>query len=251
MELGNKSAVVTGGSRGLGLGVVEALVRRGAKVTVVARGADDLAAVRNRLGVSTVSADITDESAARRILAETSPDLLVLNAGAKPPMGRLDQFTWEDFSAPWNTDVKAGLHWLKAALTLPLKRDARVLVTSSGAVYGSPLSGGYGGAKRMLWLMAKYAQNLANEQQLGIRFQVLVLQQMVAGTGVGDAASSAYARVANITPAEFLARFGAALPPAEYGERVVSFLNDPAFATAFALGLKGETGISVLEEVAA
>ena len=39
MSLKDKSAVVTGGSRGLGLGLVEALVAHGARVTVVARGA--------------------------------------------------------------------------------------------------------------------------------------------------------------------------------------------------------------------
>jgi NAD(P)-dependent dehydrogenase (short-subunit alcohol dehydrogenase family) len=43
MSLKDKTVVVTGGSRGLGLGLVEALVARDAKVTVVARGADALA----------------------------------------------------------------------------------------------------------------------------------------------------------------------------------------------------------------
>src|SRR6478672_2194239 len=112
MSLKDKHVVVTGGSRGLGLGLVEALVAHGAKVTVVARGLDALEAVRARLGVATVCADVTDETAAHRILAEFRPDILVLNAGAKPRMGRLDQLSWSDFSVPWETDVKAGLHWL-------------------------------------------------------------------------------------------------------------------------------------------
>ena len=56
MSLKDKSAVVTGGSRGLGLGLVEALVAHGAKVTVVARGAEALESVRARLGVATISA---------------------------------------------------------------------------------------------------------------------------------------------------------------------------------------------------
>ena len=42
MSLQDKNVVVTGGSRGLGLGLVEALVGHGAKVTVVARDADAL-----------------------------------------------------------------------------------------------------------------------------------------------------------------------------------------------------------------
>src|SRR6266581_3124574 len=99
MSLKDSNVVVTGGSRGLGLGLVEALVARGA----------------------------------HRILAEVRPDILVLNAGTPPPMARLDQISWADFSATWETDVKAGLYWLQAALNLPLKPGSRVLVGSSGA----------------------------------------------------------------------------------------------------------------------
>ena len=50
MSLKDKNVVVTGGSRGLGLGLVEALVAHGAAVTVVARNADALKFVRAELG---------------------------------------------------------------------------------------------------------------------------------------------------------------------------------------------------------
>jgi len=88
MSVKGKKVIVTGGSRGLGLGLVEALVAHGAKVTVVAREVDALKSVRTRLGVATVSADITDQNAARRILAEVRPDIVALNAGTKPRMDR-------------------------------------------------------------------------------------------------------------------------------------------------------------------
>src|SRR3982075_3835590 len=180
MSLKDINVVVTGGSRGLGLGLVEALVAHGARVTVVARDADALGSLRARLGVATISADVTDETAAHRMLAEVRPDILALNAGAKPRMGRLDQLSWADFTATWETDVKAGLYWLQAALNLPLKPESRVLVGSSGAAQnGSPLSGGYAGAKRMLWLMARYANGVAQQKNLGIRFQTIVPLQMV------------------------------------------------------------------------
>jgi NAD(P)-dependent dehydrogenase (short-subunit alcohol dehydrogenase family) len=246
------NVVVTGGSSGLGLGLVEALVSRGAMVTVVARNLDALESVRAQLGVATVSADVTDAAAAHRVLCETRPDLLVLNAGAKPPMGRLDKLSWDDFSATWETDVKAGFHWLQAALRLPLKRGSRVLVGSSGAALnGSPLSGGYAGAKRMLWIMAKYANGVSDEADLGIRFQVIVPQQMVGGTGVGDTGAAAYANAMGIPKEQFLARFGASMPPRDFGEKVVSVLNDPQFAAGLAFGLKGDTGITILEEASA
>lgn len=251
MKLDGKKVVVTGGSRGLGLGLVESLVCEGALVTVVARGAEGLSAVRERFGVSVLQADVTDESSGLEVLTRTRPDLLVLNAGSTPRMGRLDELSWEAFSAPWNTDVKAGLHWLQAALMLPLAPGARVLVGSSGAVNGSPLSGGYGGAKRMLWLMAKYANTLSEARKLEIRFQVVVPMQIIGGTGVGDEAAGAYARAYGISPQDFLARFGAPLPPRDFGDKVVTLLKDPAYQHAFAVGLKGDSGITVLEEMSA
>jgi hypothetical protein len=144
--------------------------------------------------------------------------------------------------------VKAGLYWLQAALKLPLEPASRVLVGASGAaVNGSPLSGGYAGAKRMLWTMAKYANGVSEQKGLGIRFQVIVPQQMVGGTGVGDAGANAYARAMGIETEAFLARFGAPMPPRAFGEKVVSVLDDPTYADGFAFGLKGDTGITVLE----
>src|SRR3984893_4461094 len=251
MNLKDKKVVVTGGSRGLGLGLVEALVAHGAKVTVVARDGDALAAVHTRLDVDVISADVTEETEAYRILSEGNPEVLVLNAGAKPPMGRLDQLSWTDFSATWETDVKAGLYWMQAALKTPLKSGSRVLVGSSGAAQnGSPLSGGYAGAKRMLWMMTNYANGVSAQNKLGIRFQAIVPQQIIGDTGVGDAGANAYASSMGIGRDEFLARFGTPMPPREYGEKVVSVLDDPKYAEGVVFVLKGDTGITVLEAAA-
>jgi NAD(P)-dependent dehydrogenase (short-subunit alcohol dehydrogenase family) len=251
MSLKDKRIVVTGGSRGLGLGLVEALVGQGAVVTVVARDEAALDAVRRRLGVEVVPADVTDAEAARRVLAEARPDILVLNAGTTPAMGAIDQISWADFTAPWEVDVKAGLFWVQAALNLPLAPGARVLIGSSGAAQqGSPLSGGYAGAKRMLWFMAKYADGLARQKQLGIRFQALLPLQVVGGTGVGDSAAGAYAPAAGLGTEAFLARFGAPLPPRRFGEHVVAVLDDPQYAAGLAFGLKGDSGITILEGAA-
>jgi NAD(P)-dependent dehydrogenase (short-subunit alcohol dehydrogenase family) len=248
MNLRDKNVIVTGGSRGLGLGLVEALVAHGARVTVVARGVEALKAVSARLGVATISADVTDKAAAHRILDEVRPDILVLNAGATPRMGRLDQLSWEDFSEVWETDVKAGLYWVQAALNLPLKPGSRILVGSSGAaVTGSQMSGGYGGSKRMLWFMAKYANGVSQEKDLGLRFQAIVPRQMILGTGIGDAAANAYAGSMGITPEQFVARFGAPMPPRAFGDRVVSVLEDPQYAEGIVFGLNGDAGVTVME----
>jgi NAD(P)-dependent dehydrogenase (short-subunit alcohol dehydrogenase family) len=252
MKIEGKSAVVTGGSRGLGLGLVEALLAQGVKVTVVARPSEALDALRAQPGVTTIAADVTDQAAARRIIGDVRPDILALNAGATPRMAAFHQTTWDEFTATWDTDVKAGLYWLQAALNLPLEPGSRVLVGSSGAAQGgSPLSGGYAGAKRMLWIMAKYANGVSEQKGLGIRFQTIVPLQMVGGTGVGDAGANAYAGAAGIGREEFLARFGAPLPPRKFGDLVVSVLDEPKYLDGFAFGLKGDTGITLLEGASA
>jgi NAD(P)-dependent dehydrogenase (short-subunit alcohol dehydrogenase family) len=252
MSLMDKTIVVTGGSRGLGLGLVEALVDQGAKVTVVARDKAALAAVEQRLGVAVISADVSEEGVAQRILADVHPEVLVLNAGATPRTERLDRISWADFTTTWETDVKAGLNWLQAALNLPLNPGSRVLVGSSGAAMnGSPLSGGYAGAKHMLRFMVRYANAIAKQEGLGIRFQAILPMQIIGGTGVGDEAASAYARSTGLGREAYLARFGAPLPPRQFGEHVVAVLQDPQFVAGVAFGLKGDTGITVLEGEAA
>lgn len=248
MNLKDKKVVVTGGSRGLGLGLVEALVDQGAKVTVVARNVKDLDAVAERLGVYTISADITDEAAAHRIIADIRPDVLVLNAGAAPRMGLLDELTWEEFSINWETDVKAAFFWFQAVLKTPVDPGSRVLVGSSGAAEsGSQMTGGYASSKRALWFMTKYANLFAQDKNLGIQFQAIVPRLMVLGTGVGDSAAGAYAAAMGITPEEFVSRFGAPMPPRAFGDHVISILKEPQFAESMVLGLNGNDGVTVID----
>jgi hypothetical protein len=99
--------------------------------------------------------------------------------------------------------------------------------------------------------MAKYANNVSEQKDLGIRFQTIVPLQMVGDTGVGDEGAHAYARAMGIKRDEFLARYGAPMPPREFGEKIVSVLDDPKYAEGLAVGLKGDTGITILEGTAA
>jgi NAD(P)-dependent dehydrogenase (short-subunit alcohol dehydrogenase family) len=243
----NQRVIVTGGSSGLGLGVVEALAARGAKIMVVARDTQRLAEVESRLGVTGAAGDVTDRALAASLLREFRPAVVVLNAGIKPPMGPLHEQSWEGFSAPWNSDVKGGFHWIQEALRLPLDRGSRVLIGSSGAaVAGSPMSGGYAGAKRMLWLMANYANVVAAELDLGIRFQALVPQQMTAAGAVGRVGAEYYSRRKGVTPEQLLAGFGKPLSAQDYGEYVVSILTEAQYEEAPAFGIKGDHGIVAL-----
>jgi NAD(P)-dependent dehydrogenase (short-subunit alcohol dehydrogenase family) len=247
-SLEGRKVIVTGGSRGFGLGIVEALVGRKARVTAVARDAGRLSEVAGRLGVDVRAGDVANEAFARDVLSEIRPSVLLLNAGATATMGRLDELTWEQFDKTWSTDVKAGFFWIKEALRLPLERGSRVIIGSSGAaIAGSPLSGGYAGAKRMLWLMAHYANGASVERELGIRFQAIVPMQISGDTGLGRTAATAYARKRGMTLEAFLASFGKPMPPRQVGDHVVSILTEPKYETGVAFGLKGDTGITSLD----
>ena len=251
MQLEGQNVLVTGGSRGLGLGVVEALVEAGARVTVLARDPERLAAVRDRLGVATLVGDITDRALAREALRAVRPAALVLTAGVTPPMKPIHEITWEDFSATWSTDTRAALHWIQEALRLPLPPGSRVLLGSSGAaVAGSPLSGGHAGAKRMIWLMAHYANGAAAELGLGVRFQVIVPQQMIGDTDHGRVCAGAYAAKRGVSVESFLAGFGAPLSPRDFGRHVRDILTAPAHEATTAFGVKGDTGLVSLDGAA-
>lgn len=239
--------LVVGGSRGLGLGTVQALVAEGAQVTVLAREGRRLAEVASDLPVATIQGDMVDAQVINRALAEASPDLLILNGGAIPHMAPLPAQTWESFSRNWDVDVKATFLWTQAVLAGGMARGGRVVVTSSGAALnGSPLSGSYAGAKRMVWLLCDYANGVSVEQDLDLTFQALLPLQIVGDTDLGRAAANAYAQRRGITRDALLAGFGAPLPPADYGRYLVKMLADPALRREPVLSIKGGVGVQPL-----
>jgi len=247
MDLDGKRIVVVGGSRGLGRGLAEAFVARAADVTVVARNVTAMQEAGEQPAFTALSADATDVDAAWRIMEDRRPDLVIMNAGAEPPMERIDRIGWEAFTTNWNVDVKAALHWVQAALTLPMAPGGLVVLVSSGAaVQGSPLSGGYAGAKRAQWFIAKYAESLSAELGLGIRFRVIVPRQMFAGTGVGDTGIKAYAAKAGRTFAEQAATWPGMTPRA-FGDMVADLIGRTDLAEAMVYGVRGDTGVTVIE----
>src|SRR5580693_10795786 len=201
-NLNGKRVVITGGSQGLGLAMVEALAARGANVTAISRDQAKFAAAE-QAGAAMIAGDVTDVILMNKVVREEAPDVLILNAGARLPIKPIDEQSWDEFSTVWNTDVKAGLVGIQAALNTPMKRGGRVLVMSSGAsmVLAVPfiapeslrLSGGYVGAKRMLWFMAHSANAVSRERELGLYFQVLVPLQLIPGTTLGHQVAAACA----------------------------------------------------------
>src|ERR1051326_1605601 len=118
-----------------------------------------------------------DATVAARLLDRYEPELIVLVAGAPPCMRPLQHQTWETFSVNWETDVRITFQWLRAALRKPLRPGSRVVVISSGAALnanGSPLSGGYAGAKATQRFITGYAQDEAVRAGLGISFATVL-----------------------------------------------------------------------------
>jgi NAD(P)-dependent dehydrogenase (short-subunit alcohol dehydrogenase family) len=248
MSLEGKKAVVIGASSGVGKATARALVAAGAHVTAVARGPEALAVLRAELGprLETLQADGAEDGTARRLLSELRPDFVVLTAGVRPQMGAIDELSWEAFSEAWSSDAKAAFHLVQAALRLPLREGSVVAIVSSGAaINGSYLSGGYAGAKRMQWLLAGYAQKIADERRLGIRFLAVLPKQLIEGTAIAALASEGYGRALAIPPAAYMKRFDVPLDCDKVAAAIVTGLRGELAADLTAIAVTG-TGIEPL-----
>ena len=112
-----QTAIVTGGSRGLGRGIAQALAARGVHVVALARDVVGLEALARELrDVEPVTADAADETFAARLLQERRPDLVVLCAGASALLRPLHLHSWETLSLNWEVNAKSVFVWLRKAL---------------------------------------------------------------------------------------------------------------------------------------
>ena len=154
-------AVITGGSRGLGLALARALGERGWRLVVDARGTAELEAAASELATTTevvaVAGDVTDAAHRRAVVAAAERlgglDLLVNNASVlgPSPQPTLEHYPLDVLSRVYATNVVAPLGLVQ--LALPLLRSSRgriVNVTSDAAVEAYERWGGYGSSKAAL-----------------------------------------------------------------------------------------------------
>jgi NAD(P)-dependent dehydrogenase (short-subunit alcohol dehydrogenase family) len=245
------SAIVIGGGSGIGRATVLALSAAGRRVWAVGRDGARLERVRLEAAgpgeVLVRAFDATDALASERLVAEVNPDVVVVSAGVRARLAPVHEQTWESFSEPWNVDLRIAFQIGQIALRRPLRPGSQVIIVSSGAgLGGSPLSGGYAGAKRMQMFLAGYLQRSADTAKLGIRFLALVPKQLVAGTELGSLAADAYAALAGVTREKFMERFGAPLTAEEVARAIVGVARGELAREGSVLGLSGGGGLEPL-----
>ena len=224
--------VVIGGSRGVGRRIVEAGIRNGAHVLAVAREEAPLRQLAQEVsGTEVLALDATEEGTASKVFDVLQPDILVVGGGAFPPAAPLHEQSWQEFAVNWESDVKIAFHFCKAALSRPLLPGASVVLISSGAALaGSPISGGYAGAKRTQIFMANYSQKESDRLGLGLRF-VALAPRIIPDTELGRHAVAGYSRYLGISPADFVR--GMAAPPtsSDVAAAVTELVVNPDRAT--------------------
>lgn len=228
LSLRNKNMVVIGGSRGVGRRVVEAGVREGANVLAVARQEEFLRRLAQEVpGTKVLALDARDEDASRRVFDALLPDILVVGGGAFPPSAPLYEQSWQEFAVNWESDVKIAFHFCKAALLRPLLAGASVVLISSGAALaGSPLTGGYAGAKRTQIFVANYSQKESDRLGLGLRF-LSVAPRIIPETEIGRRAVAGYSNYLGMSEADFIQSMGSPPTACNVASAVIELLQNP------------------------
>ncbi|MFG1810559.1 SDR family oxidoreductase [Streptomyces sp. NPDC049040] len=229
-EQAGTTAVVTGVGRGFGRATAAAFVSAGARVVGLGRDVEVLEKLRAELGDAflPVRGDAADPDLATELLRRHTPATVVLSAGAAPVMRPVQDHTWDTFRANWEVDVRQVFHWVRAALLMPLPPGSTVVAFSSGAALrGSPLSGGYAGAKATVRFLSEYAAAESRRHALGIRFRA-VLPALSPTTDLGTEAAAAYAAYQGVAADAFVRAMGPLLTPEKVGEVMVALAADPA-----------------------
>ena len=107
MNLGGRTALLTGATGGLGQAIARAFARRGASVVLTARRVEVLKSLAAETGGRAVACDLTDRESLLRLVEETGPvDVLVAGAG-NPGSGRIESFSLEEMDRALDVNLRA------------------------------------------------------------------------------------------------------------------------------------------------
>lgn len=166
LQLTGRSAVVTGGSRGIGLAVTRTLLDEGARVVVASRSrSPELDALTGELvhvPVDLSEPDAPAEAVATAVREFGGLDVLVNNAGGPPPGATLPRFGFlglddDDWRAMFEFNLFSTVRACRAALPLLLEGDggAIVNVSSVHGIQPSAVNVDYGAAKAAMINLTK------------------------------------------------------------------------------------------------
>jgi len=166
-SLAGKTALVTGGSRGIGAAIARELAGAGANVTLSYRsGKDEADSVAQETGAQAVQADVADPDQARALVAAAGElDILVNNAGVTRD-GLIARMSDDDWSDVLRTNLDGVFHTCRAAARGMMKRRQGSIVNISSVVgvHGNPGQTNYSASKAGI---IGFTKALARE--LGIR----------------------------------------------------------------------------------
>ncbi|KAI1816153.1 short-chain dehydrogenase [Poronia punctata] len=147
----SKSIIVTGASRGLGLAIVEILLRESPsnKVFLVARSEDELRKLKEKHGdaVDYISADLSDLKVASKVIGAAVKsfgkiDGIVINHGTLNPITKIVDSDPEEWRRNYDINVFSPVALVKEAIPELRKTNGKVIFVSSGASVGA--YGGWG-----------------------------------------------------------------------------------------------------------
>lgn len=123
MDLQNKVAYITGGTKGIGLGVAKELLKAGLKVAISGRKLEDVEKAKAELGnenVLAIAGDVRnfqdEENAVKEIVTKFGKlDIVIANAGLGK-FAPIDELSLEDWNAMIDTNLTGAFHTLKASV---------------------------------------------------------------------------------------------------------------------------------------
>ena len=139
LVLSGKVAIVTGGSRGIGLETAKVLAENGAQVVITAKDETRLkeseSKMKNCIGIP---ADIRNESQVKNVVEETIKrfgrlDILVNNAGIFPYIKKLHEISEEDWNQVLDVNLTGSFRFTKAAIPFLQKNGGSIINVSSDA----------------------------------------------------------------------------------------------------------------------